>query len=57
MMHEARKIVLSGPSPDLKLGMYLIRAGSLEDTHRIAASDPYIEVGDSSYELSQWNIR
>lgn len=55
-MHEARKIVLSGPSPDLKLGMYLIRAGSLE-THRIAASDPYIEVGDSSYELSQWNIR
>ena len=57
MMHEARKIVLSGPSPDLKLGMYLIRAGSLEETHRIAASDPYIEVDDSSYELSQWNIR
>ena len=31
--------------------------GHIEETHRIAASDPYIEVGDSSYELSQWNIR
>jgi uncharacterized protein YciI len=56
-MHEAGKIVLSGPSPDLKLGMYLIRASSIEEAHRIAASDPYTELGDSTYELIQWNIR
>lgn len=55
--HEAGTIILSGPSPDLKLGMYLIRAGSREDAERIAASDPYTEAGDSSYELQQWNIR
>src|SRR5262249_8061965 len=39
--HEAGTIILSGPSPDLKLGMYLIRAGSPEEADRIAASDPY----------------
>jgi len=56
-MHDAGKIILSGPSPDLRFGMYLIRADSPEEAHRIAASDPYTEAGDSSYELTQWNIR
>jgi len=55
--HEAGTIILSGPSPDLKLGMYLIRAGSSEEADRIAASDPYTAAGDSSYKLQQWNIR
>ncbi len=55
--HEAGTIILSGPSPDLELGMYLIRAGSPEEANRIAASDPYTVAGDSSYELQQWNIR
>lgn len=55
--HEAGTILLSGPSPDLKLGMYLIRAGSREQAEQIAASDPYTRAGDSSYELQQWNIR
>ena len=48
MMHEARKIVLSGPSPDLKLGMYLIRAGSVQESPPIEASVRYIEVGERS---------
>jgi uncharacterized protein YciI len=55
--HESGKIILSGPSPDLQLGMYLIRAGSREEAEEIAASDPYTAKGDSSYELLQWNIR
>ena len=55
--HEAGRIVLSGPSPDLKRGMYLIRAASREEAEAIAASDPYTLEGDSTYELVQWNIR
>jgi len=55
--HLAGTIVMSGPSPDLKLGMYLIRADSREHAERIAASDPYTEAGDSSYELTEWNVR
>jgi uncharacterized protein YciI len=55
--HLAGKILLSGPSPDLKLGMYLIRADSRDEAERIAASDPYTEAGDASYELTEWNVR
>ncbi len=55
--HESGRIILSGPSPDLTLGMYLIRAGNFEEAEQIAASDPYTQDGDSVYELTQWNIR
>jgi uncharacterized protein YciI len=55
--HEAGCIVMSGPSPDLRVGMYLIRAESAAEADRIAASDPYTEAADCTYELTQWNIR
>jgi uncharacterized protein YciI len=55
--HLAGKIMLSGPSPDLRFGMYLIVAGSREEADRIAASDPYTSAGDASYELTEWNVR
>lgn len=55
--HTAGRIIMSGPDPDLKLGMYLIRADSRDEADRIAASDPYTAAGDSTYELTQWNIR
>jgi uncharacterized protein YciI len=55
--HESCAIVLSGPSPDLKFGMYLIRASCRDEAERIAASDPYTVCGDSTYELQQWDIR
>ena len=55
--HLAGKILLSGPSPDLQMGMYLIRANSRGEAEEIAGSDPYTVAGDSIYELVQWNIR
>lgn len=55
--HEAGAILLSGPTPDLQFGIYLIRADSREQAEAVAASDPYTRAGDSSYELTQWNIR
>jgi uncharacterized protein YciI len=54
--HEAGKIVLSGPSPDHSLGMYLIRAGSREEGESIAASDPFTAEGDCDYTLFDWHI-
>jgi uncharacterized protein YciI len=55
--HVAGRILMSGPSPDLRYGMYLIVAGSREEAERIAASDPYTAAGDSSFELTEWNVR
>jgi uncharacterized protein YciI len=54
--HDEGNIVLSGPSPDHSLGMYLIRAGSRDAAERIAASDPFTAAGDCAYELFDWQI-
>ena len=54
--HELGTIVLSGPSPDRQMGMYLIRAASRADAERIAAGDPYTAAGDTTYELIEWQI-
>jgi uncharacterized protein YciI len=55
--HDAGSIVMSGPSPDLKYGMYLIRARTYEEAERIAASDPYTVAGDSRFVLFEWDVR
>ena len=55
--HDAGTIFMSGPSPDLKFGMYLIRAATPAEAERIAASDPYTVAGDSRFELFEWDIR
>src|SRR3972149_4903850 len=49
--HEAGKILFSGPTPDRKLGIYVIRAPSREEAERIAASDPYTEAGFCAFDL------
>ncbi len=54
--HEAGRIVLSGPTPDRKLGMYLVRADSRAAAERLAASDPYTAAGCCTFELIQWEI-
>ena len=54
--HQAGKIVLSGPTPDRKLGIYLIRAGSRQEAEQIAASDPYTAAGFCTFDLIEWEV-
>jgi uncharacterized protein YciI len=54
--HEAGRILFSGPTPDRKLGMYVIRASSREEAERIAASDPYTEAGFCTFDLIEWEV-
>ncbi len=54
--HDAGRIVLSGPTPDRKLGMYLVRANSREEAERIAASDPYKAAGCCTFDIIEWEI-
>jgi uncharacterized protein YciI len=54
--HEAGTIVLSGPTPDRKVGMYLIRAKDRGEAERIAAGDPYTAAGFTTFELIEWEI-
>ena len=54
--HEAGRIILSGPSPDRTLGIYLIKAASREEAEGIAASDPYTVAGHTTFELIEWEV-
>jgi uncharacterized protein YciI len=54
--HEAGKILFSGPTPDRKLGIYIIRAASREEAERIAASDPYTRAGFCTFEMLEWEV-
>jgi uncharacterized protein YciI len=54
--HEAGAIVISGPSPDRALGIYLIRAASRADAERIAGSDPFTAAGHCTFELIEWEV-
>lgn len=54
--HESGRILFSGPTPDRKLGIYVIRAGSREEAERIAASDPYTEAGFCAFDLFEWDV-
>jgi uncharacterized protein YciI len=54
--HAAGTILLSGPSPDRSLGIYLIKAESREDAEHIAAGDPYTAAGHTTFELIEWEI-
>ncbi len=54
--HESGRILFSGPTPDRKLGIYVVRAGSREEAERIAASDPYTEAGFCTFDLFEWDV-
>jgi uncharacterized protein YciI len=55
-MHEAGKIVISGPGKDHTLGVYLIRAETLEEAAEIAEADPFTVGGNCEFELMDWDI-
>lgn len=54
--HREGKIHMSGPTPDRKLGIYLIRADSREEAEAIAGSDPYTAAGFCKFELIEWEL-
>lgn len=56
VQHRNGKILLSGPTPDRSLGIYLIKAESREDAERTAAGDPYTAAGHTTFELIEWDI-
>jgi uncharacterized protein YciI len=55
-LHDAGKMVISGPTPELNLGIYLIKAESRKEAEQIAASDPFTAAGYCKFELFEWEI-
>jgi uncharacterized protein YciI len=54
--HESGRIIISGPTPDRKVGMYLIRAKDRAEAETIASSDPYTAAGCTTFDLIEWEI-
>ena len=54
--HLAGTIVMSGPTPDRKLGLYLIRAASRAEAEQIAGSDPFTAGGHCTFDLIEWEV-
>ena len=54
--HEAGRILFSGPTPDRKIGIYVIRAESRDEAERIAASDPFTKAGFCTFDLIEWEV-
>jgi uncharacterized protein YciI len=50
------KILFSGPTADRQLGVYVIRAVSKEEAHKIAQGDPYTAAGFCTFDLLGWEI-
>jgi uncharacterized protein YciI len=54
--HRAGKIVLSGPTADRVAGIFLIIAADRAEAEAIAASDPYHQAGETTFDLYEWEI-
>jgi uncharacterized protein YciI len=54
--HDAGTILLSGPSHDRALGIYVVQADSLETARAYAQSDPYHAQGIRDFTIVGWEI-
>jgi uncharacterized protein YciI len=54
--HDNGSILFSGPTPDRKFGIYVIKAPSKAEANQIAASDPYTAAGFCEYDLYEWEV-
>lgn len=53
-LDREKRLVLCGPFVDHKGGMVIIKAGSMEEARKIAASDPFVLEGAETFEIRTW---
>ena len=54
--HEAGTVIMSGPSRDKSVSVYVIKTDSLASAEAIAAADPFTAGGDCRFELIDWDV-
>lgn len=54
--HERGTVLISGPSPDGTIGIYVLRAASRENASALAASDPLAQDDRVRVEVIEWDI-
>lgn len=57
VQHESGTVMFSGPTADIRTGIYVMRARSIEHARRIAAEDPFTRAGHCTFECLEWDVR
>jgi uncharacterized protein YciI len=55
--HDTEQILLSGPSRDRALGIYVVRAASADDARKFVDTDPYHSAGIRTFDLVEWEMQ
>ncbi|HEX6521272.1 MAG TPA: YciI family protein [Streptosporangiaceae bacterium] len=55
-MHEQGTIIMSGPSTDLSLGIYVMRARNTAEAGRLASADPLLKSPGATLEVTEWQL-
>ena len=55
-LHEDGTVIMSGPSRDRSVSLYLIKTDSLESAEEVAAADPFTAGGECRFELIEWDV-
>jgi caffeoyl-CoA O-methyltransferase len=55
--HFAGRVLFSGPTVDIRTGIYVISASSRAEAERIAGDDPFTRAGHCSFDLYEWDVR
>ncbi len=54
--HSQGTVLISGPTPDRTMGIYVVKADSRETAVSIADSDPFHKHNLREYELIEWEV-
>ena len=54
--HERGTVLISGPSADGTVGIYVLRAPSRKDAAALAATDPLAQDGEVRVEVIEWDV-
>ncbi|MBV8346019.1 MAG: hypothetical protein JOZ49_00330 [Mycolicibacterium sp.] len=54
--HERGTVLISGPSSDGTVGIYVLHVASREDAAALAASDPLAQDDRVRVEIIEWNV-
>jgi uncharacterized protein YciI len=55
--HDSGHILLSGPSHDRALGIYVVRGTNEENVRQFVNSDPYHREGIRTFDLIEWEMQ
>ena len=55
-LHEDGSVIMSGPSTDLRLGIYVMRAQDASKARAVALRDPLLRSGGASVEIIEWQL-